>query len=355
MLPTIKLSKLSAIALSKSIKITPNSAREILAQALEHETWDRYVSIANVRETESLDEHLSPDIANHRTGVFAENLSAILGIRTSIAEQLAKSISPFTGAKPKAYRVDIEQYEDEDSINMQDLFELSGGDDGILDVLHRMADNNPELESLKDITDIGDFQNSMRISHPMNPGAHYDALANLTNWELEDAYYEEDYTYLEASFHLVSSKDGVTYPVYLVSLTACPGDNNDTLFDEIKEHIANYKGRALLLFRHPCFKEINENTYAVIGTFYNGKAWSWTLLTGDDPEIQSMNITPENYDLETPVLDSSMQVTKEQGCPSHIVYQSVVDGRVDPETERLELPKESMTTTGIGGWKSYIF
>ena len=35
--------------------------------------------------------------------------------------------------------------------------------------------------------------------------------------------------------------------------------------------------------------------------------------------------------------------------------QSVVNGRVDPETERLELPKESMTTTGIGGWKSYIF
>lgn len=355
MLPTIKLSKLSAIALSKSIKVTPDSAREILAQALEHETWTRYVSIANVREPELLDEHLSPDIANHRTCVFAENLSEIIGVRTSVAEQLAKSISPFTGTRPKAYRVDIAQEENEDSINMQDLFELSGGDDGMLDTLHRLAEINPELESLKDIADIGEFQDRMRISHPMDPALYYDALANLTSWELDDTFYEEDYTYLEASFHLVSQNDSVSYPVYLVSLIASPGDNNDNLFAEVKEYVANYKGRSLILFRLPCFKVINGITYAVIGSFYNGKAWTWTLLTGDDPEIQSEKITPENYDLETPSLDSSMQVTEEQGFPSHIVYQSVVQGRVDPKTERLELPKESMTTTGIGGWNSYIF
>lgn len=353
MLPPIKHTKLSAIALSNSIKIPPNTAREVLAQALEHETWDRYVNVANVREPELLDKHLSPDVANHRTGLFTENLSIILGLRISVAEQLVRSISPFTGAKPKAYRVDI--VKDEDSLNIKDLFELSGGNEGMLDALHRMADINPELESFKDITDIDDFQNKMRISHPMNPGSYYDALANLTNWELDDTYYEEDYTFLEASFHLLSQKDGVNYPVYLVSLTASPGDNNDKVFDGIKEHIANFKGRALLLFRHPCFKVINENTYAVIGSFYNGKAWSWTLLTGDDPEIQSENITPENYDLETPALDSSMQVPKEQGFSSHIVYQAVVNGRVDPETDRLELPKETMTTTGIGGWSLYIF
>lgn len=355
MLPAIKLSKLSAVALSKSIKVTPNAAREILAQALEHETWTRYVSIANDREPELLDEHLSSDIANHRTYVFAENLSAIIGVRTSVAEQLAKSISPFTGTKPKAYRVDIEQEENEDSINMQDLFELSCADDAMLDALHRMADISPELESLKSITDIGEFQDRMRISHPMNPGSYYDALANLTDWELDDTYYEEEYAFLEESFHLVSQKDGVSYPVYLISLTASPGDNNDKLFDEIKEQIANYKGRALVLFRHPCFKEIKDSTYAVIGAFYNGKAWTWTLLTGDDPEIQSEKISPENYDLESPTLDSSMKVTTEQGFSSHIVYQSVVNGRVDPETDRLELPKETITTTGIGGWNSYIF
>lgn len=355
MLPPIKYTKLSAIALSNSIKILPNTAREILAQALEHETWDRYVNIANVREPELLDKHLSSDIANHRTGVFTENLSDILGLHTSVAEQLVNSISPFTGAKPKPYRVDIEQDEHEGGINIKDLYDSIGGDDGMLDALHRIADTNPELESLKDITDINEFQERMRISHPMNPGAYYDVLENLTNWQLDDTYYEEEYTYLEESFHLVSQKDDVSYPVYLVSLTASPGDNNDKIFAEIKDVIASYKGRALILFRHPCFKEIKDNTYAVIGAFYNGKAWSWTLLTDDDPEIQSDKITPENYDLETPVLDSSMKVPTEQGCPSHIVYQAVVNGHVDPETDRLVIPKDRMTTTGIGGWNSYIF
>ncbi len=355
MLPHLKYTKLSAIALSNSIKIPPNSAREILAQALGYETWDRYVDIANAREAEPLDKYLSPDIADHRTGLFAENLSVILGLRSSISEQIVKSISPFTGAEPKPYRVDVEQSEDENDINLNDLFELGGGNEAMLDLLHRMAEMNPELESLKEITDFGDFQNRMRLSHPMNPGSYYDALLNLTNWTLDDTLYEEDYTYLEASFHLVSSKDGVSYPVYLVSLTASPGDNNDDVFDEVKGHITNFKGRALLLFRHPCFKVFGEKTYAVIGSFYNGKTWTWTLLTSDDPEIQSEKIGPENYDLETPVLDSSMQVKEEQGFLSHIVYHLVVDGHVDHEKDKLKLPQEMLTSKGIGGWNSYIF
>ena len=356
MLPALKYAKLSAIALSNSLKLPPDIARGHLAQALEYETWHRYVELANTNTPEKYDFELSPDIANHRLGLFSANLFEMFDISKTAAASLAKAINPFSGLKPKPYRIDLKEFEgDHDGIDLGSMLEMAGGKDSMLDMLHSMADLNPELESLKDITNIDDFQKSMRISHPMNPGAYYDALTELTNWELDDSLYEEEYTYLESSFHLVSPEDGVNYPVYLVSLSSSPGDSGDELFDEIKDIIEGFGGRALVLFRLPVFKKLNDKTFVVVGTFFNGKEWAWTLLTETDPETQSKQILPENFDLESPVPNQDFSVKKDKGFEKHVIYQAVVSGKVDHEKGTVEMPKKISTLSGVGGWQSYMF
>lgn len=356
MLPTLKNAKLCVKALSSSLKIPESSARQFLAQALEYETWDGFVSQFNNKSPELLDSMLSPDLANHRLGLFSENLMNIFDLHSSTADDLAKAINPFSENKPKAYRIDkIERDIDDKSINLKDMFDMAGGDDGMLEFLHQMGDSDPELEFLKEFDDVGDFQDRMRISHPLNPGSYYDCLENITSWLLDDSCYEEEYEYLSESFHLVSPYDGVSYPVYLVSLTATPGDSNDEMFASIKNEISGYSGRSLILFRHPIHKELNGTVFSVIGCFYNGVDWSWTLLTSDDPETQSKKITPDNFDLESPVPTKSFGVTDYEGVRADIVYQSVVSGRVDAESQQIKLPSDVMTIGGTGGWQGYMF
>lgn len=356
MLPNLKHAKLSANALSESLKIKPNAAREYLAQALEYETWDRYVEAINKNKPEEIDANLSPDIANHRLGLFAQNLEDIFDIHQVVASNLAATINPFSGGKPKPYRIDIEDDEDDsDSLNMHDLFEMGGGEEGMLDFIHKMAEDVPELESLKHITDVKDFQNKLRISHPIEPADYYNALANVTTWNIDDTFYEEDYSYLDASFHLVSPFDDVSYPVYLVSLCASPGDTNDKVFEQIKEVIGNYKGRGLILFKGPIFKKLNDDTFVVIGTFFNGKSWSWTLLTDDDPETQSKEILADNYDLESPIPNSKFSVKERDNFPNHVVYQFIAQGGGDQTTDTIKIPNEFVTVGGVGGWSSMLF
>jgi hypothetical protein len=352
--PSLKNATLSALALSHSLKIPEDQSRELLAQALQHETWARYAELSYKHPVEKLDSELSADIANDRLRRFAKNLSELFELHHSTANELARAINPFSINKPKPYRIEIKP-ESKDSLNLKDMMDMAGGNEGMLDMIHKLAETSPELANLKNITNIDDFQNSMRISHPMCPGDYYDALKNLTSWELDDTFYEEEYTYLDQSFHLVSTKDGTSYPVYLISLSAAPGDSNDDVFEEIKGEIAKYGSRALLLFRHPVHKEIKGTTFAVIGTFFDKKAWSWTLLTGIDPETQASTISFKNFDLESPVLDSSMASPTQQGMPSHVAYQAIVSGHVDYAEGRLKMPKDVVTTTGVGGWCSYIF
>jgi hypothetical protein len=360
MLPQIKKARLSALALSASLKIKEDASREFFAQAIEHETWAGFIALANKKQSsEALDNELSPDIANNRLGQFANNLSMILELHHTTAKTLAAAINPFSQKKPKPYRIDtrIDKHasDDKDSLNVFEMMDSAGGEEAMLAMLHEIGNKNPELAKLKDITDFNDFANRMRISHPMEPGVYYDCIDNLTNWELNDTFYEEEYSYLKESFHLVSSFDGVSYPVYLVSLTAVPGDSGDEIFDEIKQIIGKKGERALLLFRHPSYKELNGTTFAVIGAFYDKKRWCWTLLAKDDPETQAKRITPENFDLESPVLDSNLGVFKSQGVSAHIIYQGFVCGHLDPETGTLKLPKKCITTTGVSGWCSSIY
>jgi hypothetical protein len=352
--PSLNNATLSALALSHSLKIPEDQSRELLAQALEHETWARFADLSNKNQVEKLDSELSPDIANDRLGRFANSLSELFELHPTTAKELARAINPFSINKPKPYRVEIKS-EGGDSLNLKDLMDMAGGNEGMLDMIHKLAETSPELAKLKNITNLGDFQNSMRNSHPISPRDYYDALKNLTNWQLDDTFYEEEYTYLDESFHLVSPKDGTSYPVYLISLSAAPGDSNDDVFEEIKVEIAKYGSRALLLFRHPIHKDIKGSTFAVIGKFFDRNEWSWTLLTEVDPETQASIISFENFDLESPVLDSSMASSIQQGMPSHVAYQAIVSGHVDYEKGRLKMPKDIVTTTGVGGWCSYIF
>jgi len=355
MVPILKYAKLSSVALSASLKIDKGKSRQYIAQALGYETWGSYVKKANSCPPDLTDDSLSPDIANHRLGVFTQNLMDVLQLDEQRTSELAKSISPFTGIKPKAYRVDVSSNDDKDSINLSPLFDSAGGKDGMLDFIHQMAESHPELAMLKDIDNSDDFMNRMRISTPMDPAVFYDFLQNFMPWELDDSMYEEEYTYLEESFHIESSIDGVSYPVFIVSLCGVPGDSNDSLMDEIKDIIGSYGGRALVLFRMPAFKEIKGVTYAVIGSFFNGKDWSWTLLVDEDPEIQAKSVLASNFDLESPVLGKRYEVMDIDGCPGHIVYQSFVNGGLDTETGKLSIPNKASSVAGIGGWESYIF
>jgi len=353
MLPPLKFAKLSAVALSDSLKISKHLGRQYITQALEFETWDRYVSKSASQPPDEFDDKLSPDIANNRLGAFTENLANIIGLNEMISSELAKSITPFSGRKPKAYRVDKDMLiKDDESIDLHEMMEMAGGKEGMRDFLNSIAESDPSLAHFKDM-DIDDFENRMRISHPMNPGCFYDFLENFTDWELDDTFYEEDYEYLEASFHLVSSFDGVSYPVYLLSCSGVPGDSNDSLFENIKCNLA-VGGRALILFRLPIYKELNGVTYAVIGTFYNGSNWSWTLLMEDDPEAQSKVITAKNFDLESPIPDKKYGVMDIQGIEGHIIYQHFISGACDYTTGKMQMPKKAVVVSGVGGWANNI-
>lgn len=355
MLPPLERAKLSACALASSIKIEEGIAHEILAQTFGYETWQHYASSATLRAPDKLDSELNPDIANHRLELFTEQLMTMLDNYSHAIRSLAKAISPYSIDYPRPHRVELLNKElQDDEFSLKGLLESVGGDDGMLAFIHRMADENPELADLKRFDSFSDFEDALRSSAPVDPACYLDALDNLTEWDIDEALFEECHQPLEPSVYLVSSLDGVSYPVYITSLMVVPGDSNDKLFDSLRQDIEDQSSRALLLFKTCSFKEIEGLTYVVIGTFYDGKSWSWTLLTDDDPETQAHSISPDNFDLESPVLGSNYKMRENQGAPESIVYHAIVSGKID-DSGKLKIPKEQMTVKGFGGWCQFVF
>ena len=195
----------------------------------------------------------------------------------------------------------------------------------------------------------------MRISHPVDPSGYYNALENFTKWSLDDTLYESEYSYLEESFHVES--EGSSYPVYIFSLACCPGDTGDDLFEEIKERIASKGSRALTLFKAPVWKVINGVRYSVLGSFFDGNAWSWTLLNDMSPEKQAELIGPDNIDLETPVLGEEFGEkleAVEKGVPKVVLFQAITINMQDEKTGKLDLPDKIASVTSTGGWVTYL-
>jgi hypothetical protein len=354
MLPPIARAKLSAEALSLSIKIPASQSHEFIAQTLGYETWSHFVSRATLSQPDKMDAELSPDIAHHRLAVFADRLTQVLQIDSHAIDQLAKSINPYANTEPKPYRIEAKDAFEDGDLNFHDMFEAVGGEDGMLQFIHQLANEHPELSRFKEFDTYDQVQESLRLSAPIEPSLFYDALANLTDWEMEESSFEYDYEFLAPSFYLVSAFDHAEYPVFLISLVATPGDTQDKAFEKIKSDIGKHKSRALVLFKTGIFKEIDGVTYFVIGTFFDSKNWTWTLLTDLDPEQQSKTILPQNYDLESPPLVKELEVGKSQGIPRNIVYHAFVTGQINTENGSLTLSEENMTIQGVGGWTQMV-
>lgn len=355
MIPNLKFATLSAKALSDSLKIGLKSAKNIFANAIEYESWDSYIKDEMIKPHDLYDKDIGADLSENRLHIFANSISKSLGISIQSSLELSKSINPFSGEDPRPYRIEITE-DSEGYIDLHKLMETVGGKDAMLQTLHSMAESNPELAMLKDISSFDEFEDKMRVSLPVYPECFYNFIEDMTDWEIDDSHYNDEYIYLEESFHLISQVDGVSYPVFLTSLTAIPGDANDNMASGIKETIQELNGRALVLFRTPVFKKFHDDTYTVIGLFYNGKSWTWTLLTELDPESQSKLISEDNFDLESPILDRSFRECSYKEIPGHLVYQAIVNDFVDEECTRLELPNPEniQTVIGTGGWKSLI-
>lgn len=376
-LPTHKKARLSATSLSKSLNIDDKEARRLLAELFNFKSWDAFINALPTQEPQ-----VAPTALNSTHQFMAEKLSDILQVdQYDAILALMKSISPFSN-KPKAYRVDLEAIRDrnDDAIDFGQLREMVGlmgegtADENMMASLKQILSmsGDPELKELQEHlegTTFDDFQNRMRISHPIDPWTYVNLLDGFLEWNLKE-YTEDDIPdkveFGEPSFYWLDENDE-EHPVFANSIVVSPGDSKDEMFlsvlDAISDGFDEYFEKPILLLGNPVFKTFNNKRYSVIGVWNSGKSWRWLFLSKLKPWEQLQAYPESTIDglensLDTPPPPESLaEFTVEDRFPASLVYHSILKPTKEPEfgedggTFAIE---ERYEMKGVTGWSSYV-
>lgn len=351
---TPKLLRLSIDALANSLKIDKKVAQFHFAKSVGNQPWAGVQSGVE-RGNHTLCQLNNSDVRETMLTQMAYYFAEEFNIPIGISMELITSIEPFSGGKPKSYRIDKDVMNDgEGKINMSALFEGMGGDEGMFEAMKQMFSGSPELmELLEECGDAETFQNRMRISMPLDPSRYYNALAALTDWDLNDEQYDEEYEPFSPSFHIDIESMGKTVPVYLFSHVATPGDSMDKLNDDVMEDVSNSVNSAIVLFKHPQTKTMGDKDFCTIGMQMHDGKWSHLLLCEATLEEQHNDLRIEgNFDLESPVPAEKYSVTEKYDHPSDFLYFVFMVS--EGEGGLLELPHKPSVITSAGGWRQFI-
>lgn len=351
---TSKLLRLSVESISNSLKIDKKVAKMHFAKAVGNHSWNT-IQAGVESGNHPLCKLNNADVLETMLSQMADYFSDEFNIPDGLSVEFIKSIEPFTGKKPKAYRIDQDVMNDgEGKVDLSELFESVGGPDAIFEAMKQMFSGSPELAALLDeCGDAETFQNRMRISGTLDPSRYYNALSNLTDWELNDEQYDEEYQVYNPSFHIDIEGMGKTVPVFLFSYVATPGDTMDTLNDGVMENVAEEVGSAVVLFKNPQTKTMGGKDFCIVGMQMHSGNWSYLLLCDVPLEDQHSDLLiKNNFDLESPIPDDKYCVVEKHGYPADFIYFMFMVSEGDEGS--LKLSKNPSELTSAGGWRQYI-
>ncbi|HAS8538468.1 TPA: hypothetical protein I7730_01480 [Vibrio vulnificus] len=367
MLPTSKGARLSAIALAKSLNVSEDVGRELIAACFQFTSWDALCSaISNSTRTPE------PSQLDSIHEVMMIRLCESLEIEPNhFVKEVVKSISPFS-KKPTVLALDLNSVRadrnDESGIDLGSLFQALDKEQGFGDLLDMMADDFPDdmKEFLEDLREQGpdDFQNRLRLSRPLEPYFYLVALDALAGWDLSDE--SLSFEHGEPVFYWLDSNEEEN-PVFLNSTLLLAGDTGDVKMLEsvlgIIEDSYSVFEKPILLFGNVASKEINGQSFAVVGIWFDGSDWRWLFLSNLSPEEQKAAYPEgivdnlENTLMAPPPPASMAEGVHDDGTPMSLVYHCMVHPVEDPTGSSDGLQYRITTRpsiSGYSGWKSYI-
>ncbi|MCZ2801982.1 MULTISPECIES: hypothetical protein [Vibrio] len=378
-LPTPKMARLSAISLSKSIKIPETDARQVIALLFNFNSWNNLIKGLPATQPQ-----VEPTALHSTHQFMAEKLSEMVGVDNGPAiYELIKSISPF-GKKPKAYRVDIEAMQNDDNtiLDFNEMREMAGmmgeGDfeENMMSFLSDMMGRSDDpaaqrlSEELKN-TSLNDFQNRMRISHPIDPLTYANIFEGVLEWDMppfEGDDIRDDNVLGEPCFTWLDQHEE-EHPVFVNSLVVSPGDSKDKMFftvlDMISEGYDEEFEKPILLFGNPVFKTIDEKRFSVIGVWNNGDGWRWLFLSKLKPWEQ-LSAFPDSLidglqnSLDDPAPPAELaEFTVNDKYPASLVYHTIAKPTEEPKFNEGGVGasftiEERYIVGGVTGWQSYM-
>jgi hypothetical protein len=370
-LPTSKKAELSSIAISKSLRLTLDEARLILAQVFNFTSWDDF---ASKLPTET---KIEPTEIYSLNQIIMEKLSRIIEVNSHHSvKSLVDCISPYS-EQPKPYRLDLAIVNSEESNQrldfdqLRDIVESNSGehdsDDSMMSHLKEiisMSGIDPSGEIGKSLIGVtfDELQGQMRQHKRIDPVANVNALEHIIGIETE--IFEEDGPMMQVGYYI--DMHGEQNPLFVTPMVATPGDSQDSAFIE---HLEKVKVRCNISFEKPmvlmgtcAFKKMQESVFGVVGLWYDKEDWRWIFLAEIAPWEQKklfketlLNNLETSLDEHT--LPKELSVPENDFVPDHLLWHTIVAPIDEPQHEGEGVSftvRDRPVITGVSGWSTFV-
>lgn len=350
-----KKARLLGQALSRSLNIDTAAANHAVAVMYGYGRWQTLCKAMQNSPASMWDEEVSTDEVDAREAILIERLSQCLQLDQESCQSLIQHLKPCSQAKSQPFSAAKRPLQD-DQARTDDISAITeafsaatnphGGEAMLGNLLKKAI--GAAGEETPDEFEFGNLGERMRLSKPVDPGAFFDILQSL-GWPLDESSFEADYVLGEPSFFAESETGHV--PVYLSSLAMTPGNDDDTMANEVMQRVEddNFKNmgteRCILMWGQPQVKQIGGQDYSYWGRLWQDGQWRDFLINGD------MTSADRLFD-RNPAGQSINHPNPAQSDPDHELAASVVIFLQGLQQQREQVKMARINT--LSGWEMLV-
>jgi hypothetical protein len=286
------------------LQISKDEAASMYARLCGFGSWDIMAEAVGVIKPTKSDEECTKSELSSRIKNYLAILVDEFDINYGHAVHLVEKISPSSRKKPQRFSFDSENYKNGDHAGI-DLNPMGVDRD---EMISSFIDMLPEeLKSQLEGISTSDFENSIRMAMPVDPGVYYDYLVNM-GFSLIDGSFNENHEIGCPSFSFSSSrlsKKG-EIPVFILNISVNPLDDKDYLSIELLNHVTkelrrNRERYAVVLWKSPLVKKYKGGQIYCVGKSYLNGKWSDLILKDGCESIEElMELSANIEDINDP-------------------------------------------------------